>query len=189
MKIEIKPPYVPFSQHAYCCVPTCMQMIMYRRGIPLISQEDIGYEFGLIVPKKNKKMFNKVRTGPRPGAGYGTRVNLKIYSIDKFLKKHKIKLKIKEFEINTVENIKKIIVDNLKKDNDLMVYYDYRKLWSNGTSTGHVSLISSFDTKKNIITLIDPEKNVPKYRETTLRRLVNAIKYHVTNSIVIFESR
>jgi hypothetical protein len=41
--------YVPFTQQPACCVPTCIQMVMYKNDIPLIPSEEIGYPLGLIV--------------------------------------------------------------------------------------------------------------------------------------------
>ncbi|UCG95459.1 MAG: hypothetical protein JSV92_00180 [archaeon] len=178
MKVEIKPPYVPFSQHEWCCVSAVLQMIMYRRGIKLMSQEDIGYELGLIVPRKDKKMFNRVRTGKRPSGGYGTRIYIKKYSINSFFKRHKIKLVKNHVYTEDLKEAKKLIISNIKKGNDLIICFNYRKLYKTGHSTGHVSLISSFDTKKNIVTLIDPAEIVPEYRKVSLKKLLDTIKYH-----------
>ncbi len=43
--------YIPFSQQPYCCVPTSIQMVMYRHNIPLVPAEELGYHLGLTVPK------------------------------------------------------------------------------------------------------------------------------------------
>ena len=67
--------YMPFTQQAACCVPTCFQMIMYKHGIPLKPSEEIGYHLGLVVHPDRKKLFYNVRTSSeKPPAGYGTRI-------------------------------------------------------------------------------------------------------------------
>ena len=73
--------YVPITEQPYCCVPACIQMILLRRGIPLKSQEEIGYNLGLIVPQRYKNLFGKVRTGKRPKDGWGTQTGKLIYSL------------------------------------------------------------------------------------------------------------
>jgi hypothetical protein len=47
--------YVPLTQQKWCCVPTCIQMVMIKQGIPLQPAELIGYELGLIVPEGGDK--------------------------------------------------------------------------------------------------------------------------------------
>src|SRR6187401_2529326 len=68
--------YVPFTQQSYCCVPTSIQMIMYRNGIPLIPLEELGYRLGLTVPPEDADLFYKPRVSDSPPstAGYGTQI-------------------------------------------------------------------------------------------------------------------
>ena len=68
--------YVPFTQQAYCCVPTSILMIMYRNGMPLIPAEELGYHLGLTVPPEDSHLFYKVRVSNTPPslAGYGTQI-------------------------------------------------------------------------------------------------------------------
>ena len=58
-----KPPYKPIDQKQYCCVPTCVSMILNRRKIPHGTQDEIGYDLGLTVPKEKVHLYTKVRTG------------------------------------------------------------------------------------------------------------------------------
>jgi hypothetical protein len=90
-------------------------MILLRRKLPMFAQEDIGYELGLIVPKRYKKLLPKARTGKRPHAGYGTQVGKEKYSINKFFKKHGIPLKEEYFPLEKIENVKKWIREQIKK--------------------------------------------------------------------------
>ena len=167
--------HIPLTQQLYCCVPTCIQMILLKRSIPLPSQEEIGYHLGLIVPKKDKNLFQKVRTGKKPKAGWGTQVGEKAYSINSFFKKNKINLKENYFFLTEPEEIKKFLKENLK-NKDIIVCFNYSKLYGTKGNSGHVSIVE--DIKGNQITLIDPERNVPKYRRVSLEKLSESIKSH-----------
>lgn len=85
--------YLPITEQPYCCVPACIQMILLRRNMRLISQEEIGYDLGLIVPQKYKSLFKKVQMGKKPKAGWGTQTGKPVYSINNFFRKNKINLK------------------------------------------------------------------------------------------------
>ncbi|MBI3190259.1 C39 family peptidase [archaeon] len=162
-----KPPYKPINQKRYCCVPACISMILHRRNINHGSQEEIGYDLGLVVPK--------VRTEKKPAAGYGTRIGTKKYSINSYFRKNNIDLKEKYFPAEITTDVKKFIIENLKNGNDIIVCFNNKKLYGAG-DYGHISLIQSINNE-NII-LIDPEKNMPKKRKVKLSKLVDAMKYH-----------
>src|SRR5688572_25988968 len=68
--------YVPFTQQDWCCVPTSVQMVMYRLGIPLLPAEEIGFHIGLTVPSDQAELFYDVRTSEEPptDVGYGTQI-------------------------------------------------------------------------------------------------------------------
>ncbi len=167
--------YIPLTQQPYCCVPTCLQMILLKRGLPLISQEDIGYDLGLTVPLKDKKLFNKVRTGKKPNAGWGTQVGKTIYSINHFFNKNKINLKEEYLFLTKVEDIKEFLKENLEVK-DIIVCFDYKTLYGKGENTGHVSIIGSLNGGH--LALIDPLYREPKYRKISLTKLSKAIEKH-----------
>lgn len=52
--------YIPFTQQKSCCVPTSISIIMYKRNIPLIPQEVLGYYLGLIVDPEFKNLFSLI---------------------------------------------------------------------------------------------------------------------------------
>ena len=84
MPINQKPFYKLIKQKPYCCVPVCISMILDRRKIKHGSQEEIGYELGLVVLKEKTHLFTKVRIGKKPVAGYGTQINKEKYSINNY---------------------------------------------------------------------------------------------------------
>ncbi len=166
------PPYKPIKQKPYCCVPASIAMILNRRGINCGSQDEIGYFLGLIVPREKTSLFKKVRTGKKPGAGYGTQVSKKQYSINHYFQKNNIPLKERYFPPEKIGNIKKFIISNIRKNNDIIVCFNNKKLHGKG-DWGHVSLVQEI-TNEDVF-LIDPTKFKIKVK---LSKLIEAMKYH-----------
>ncbi len=167
--------YKSIGQLPYCCVPACITMIMDRRKIKHESQEKIGYSLGLIVPKEKKSLFRKVRTGKRPNAGYGTRIDIPKYSINHYLKKNKILLKEEYHTVDKTKSVESFIKNNLRENNDIMVCFNNKRLFGTG-DYGHVCLITG--AGNSTINVIDPSKNSPKTRKIKIYRLIDAIKHH-----------
>ena len=170
-----KPPYKPLDQKPYCCVPTCISMVLDRRKISHDSQDEIGYELGLTVPKEKAHLYTKVRTGKKPIAGYGTQVGKKQYSINHFFKKNNIGLKETYFFVKDISDVREFIISNIKLNNDIIVCFNNEKLHGKG-DWGHVSLIQGIE--KNIVSLVDPGKDVPKIRKVKLDKLIESMEYH-----------
>lgn len=76
--------YIPFTQQPSHCVPTCIQMVMYRNNIPLLPAEEIGYHLGLVVRPDQSNLFSNVRTAidAPSSAGYGIQIHLPEYEPD-----------------------------------------------------------------------------------------------------------
>ena len=143
--------------------------------IPLKSQEEIGFDLGLTVPKKDKKLFQKVKTGKKPSAGWGTQVGKENYSINNFFKKNKINLKEEYIFLTKPKEIKKFLENNLK-NKDVITCFNYKRLYDKGGNSGHVSMVENI--KGNYITLIDLVYKVPKYRKVSLEKISKAIESH-----------
>jgi hypothetical protein len=167
--------YIPLTQQPYCCVPTCLQMVLLRRKQRMMSQEDIGYQLGLTVPKSKKRLLPKARTGKRPDAGWGTQVGKPQYSINRFFEINNIPLKEEYITLQQIGNIKEWIAEQMKEDRDILVCFNHGKLYG-GNAQGHVSIIDSIEN--DIVILIDPESNVPKYRKVKIDKLTKAIEFH-----------
>lgn len=163
------PPYTLVQQKPYCCVPACICMILNRRKIPHATQDEIGYELGLTVPKEKANFFTKVRTGKKPTAGYGTQVEK--YSINEFFRENNIKLKETYFPVDGISDVKKFIKSNIDKNNDIIVCFNNEKM--RGEGNGHVCLIQGINDN---VSLVDPEE--PKMKKVELDKLIDAIKYH-----------
>jgi len=167
--------YIPLTQQSFCCMPACIQMVLLRRKLQMLPQEEIGHDLGLIVPKKYKKILPTARTGKMPPSGYGTQENK--HSLNKFFKKHKIPLRKESFQPSEIKNTEKWIEENIKKDNDILVCFKGGLLYG-GKGRGHLSVVDSISGDE--VTLIDPSRLVPKYRKVKLKRLIMAMEKHPT---------
>jgi Peptidase_C39 like family len=175
----MKSRYIPFTQQPYCCVPACLQMVMYRRGIPLLPQEDIANELGLVVPKEDLHLFEKARTGERPPSGWGTQIGEQKYEINKALSRLEVPLKaalIKTDVIQSAQNLQNEIANALQAGKDVLVCFSYGKLWNTDSMGGHVCVIDRIEN--DTVWLVDPGQNVPKHRQVNIDSLYEAIKYH-----------
>jgi hypothetical protein len=150
-------------------------MILNRRKIKHGTQEEIGYELGLIVPKNKSHLFNKVRTGKKPSSGWGTQVGKKQYSINKFFRTNNINLKEKYFIIKKIKSIKQFIEQHLMNGDDIIACFNNKILFGRG-NWGHTTLIQTINNEE--ITLIDPEQDVPNRRKVKLKNLIKAILHH-----------
>jgi hypothetical protein len=180
MKISLAPKYNPKVEKPYCCIPAVLQMIQERRGLEFVSQDEIGYQLGLIVPKEKACSFSKVRTGSIPKTGWGTQTRKKQYSIYNYFVKNRLPLKLSISSFREVENIFEFIIQNLLKNNDIVIRYNSQSLFGEG-DIEHVSLIQDIDTESEEITIIDPAIGAPKIRRTKISRLIQALKSHQIN--------
>jgi len=151
-------------------------MILNRRKIKHTSQEEVGYDLGLIVPKKEAHFFTKVRISKKPVAGYGTQASKKKYSINHYFLKNKINLKEKYYPAEKIKNIKKFIKKNLKNDNDIVACFNNKILYGKG-DYGHVSLIETINAET--ATLAEPQN--AKRKRVILPKLIKAMIYHGRN--------
>jgi len=175
--------YIPFVQQKSCCVPACISMIMYRHGIPLISQELLGYHLGLTIKRENQKLFWNARTDKRPPAGWGTQMYQERYNPNVVFPKLKIPLKVTFHSDNLYgdKNFKKFMSDLVKEDSDVIACYDYGKLSGTNKRGGHVCLVDRVNLKKNEVRLIDPSPKEPKWRIVKIDKLKKAMEFHGGN--------
>lgn len=153
-------------------------MVMYRRGVALMEQEDIAYELGLTVPEKDVYLFKNVRTGKMPSSGWGTQIQKREYSLPKFFAKHKIDLSFTiQNEFRTADDLRLNLQQlSARDDVDVLLCFDYGILWNLDFRGGHVCVLES--VKGDTVHIIDPERNVPKHRETNVEDLFRAIDFH-----------
>ena len=150
-------------------------MIMNRHKLSHGTQEEIGHSLGLIVPESVKHYFNHVRTGEKPSSEYGTQVGKRRYSINKYFKENQIPLKEGYHYLTTLDESISFIKNNIALGNDIITCFNNQKLHNYG-NYGHVSLIQSINN--DILTLVNPEKDVPKLTNVHIKSLLSAITAH-----------
>jgi hypothetical protein len=171
--------YIPFVQQPYCCVAACFQTVLYKRGIPLLPQEVLAYEMGLTVPKEEAHLFTKVRTGPKPASGWGTQIQKKQFNPNTVFPKLRIPLRIEQSfikDFKSQDGLRALLRDIQKNDGDALLCFDYGRLWDLPKRGGHVCVFDRIEGDE--VYLVDPEKNVPKSRKTSIEKLFNAMDFH-----------
>jgi hypothetical protein len=172
--------YFPLVQQKYCCVPACILMIMQRHGLKLVSQEELGYHLGLIIPKEDSYLFWNARTGERPRAGYGTQIYKKEFHPNTVFPKLDIPLKMTYKPIDDVSDLRdfKNYLMTITGDKDVVVCFDYGTLFNTDYHLGHVCIVDKVDVNNNKIRLIDPSRNQSKWRIVNIEKLKLAMERH-----------
>ena len=178
MNHRANPPYRPFSQLPYCCVPATLQWILYRHGFDILDQESIGAELGLRLPTKGKKLFKNrqiIFLDKAPKSGFGTQIERKKYSIQRFFSKNGIALEISKLIVpRTKRELKKIIHEHLIKNHDVILRFNNRIFKKDGEkSYGHFSVITEFDERSERVKIGDPE--LPHFKTVLLDQVLFSI--------------
>lgn len=173
--------YIPLTQQPFCCVPTCIQMVMYKEGIPLLSSEVIGSALGLIVPPKYSSLFMRVQTDNTPPlAGYGTRIYEPDYEPNEALAAIGVPLHL-SFELISrfsSPNALAIGLTEIEKNNQnaLLCFNQGDLIDEPDRDWGHVCV---FDRVENgQIALVDPSPDHAKLRMVSIEKLYNAMLKH-----------
>jgi|GEM_PF-597253 len=175
--------YTPLTQQKYCCVPTCIQMIMLRRGIPLVPAELIGSELGLVVPEDARGYFWNARTDPRPSAGYGTQIGEPEYSPNAAFGRLNIPLEMSLALISkfrAIDDFREHLSRVEADDGDFLVCFDWPTLFDsiNKEHWGHVCVLDRVFVQKDEVRIIDPDINAPKWRVINVEELYRAMLAH-----------
>lgn len=150
-----------------------MQMILLRRNLGWIDQEDIAKEVGARIFPSAKKSFTArlktTKSKKHVGLDMEDFVGKQMLS---FFKKHKLPLKAQISWVSEIKDARKFIEENLSEKNDVMAcfhgsYFDKKWLY------GHYALIAALDGDK--VTLCDPEKTHKSFWTTTVNKLIKAM--------------
>jgi hypothetical protein len=159
-------------------------MILKRRNLPTLSQDMIAYDFGIILPSKDRHLLSKSYIGAKPKSGWGTRINIKKYSLTEFFSRHKYFLKEKFYSAEkflTVEKFREFLLEEIKMGDDLLICFNYPLLYHIEGDWGHASLIE--DVKGDSVILRDPDPKYKNTRKVLLNDLLNALKSHYKGGI------
>jgi len=173
--------YVPLTQQPYCCVPTCIQIVMYKNGIPLVPAEEIGYHLGLVVSPEDAKFFYKVRTAETPPpAGYGTRIYDKEFEPNVALKNLRIPLalSVKQIgDIDSADDLLRLLEEVEAKNGDVLMCFNHGALVDDDSKNwGHVCVFDRLEDGK--IRIIDPSPEHPKWRTVEVLKMYDAMQKH-----------
>lgn len=173
--------YVPLTQQAYCCVPTSIQMVMDKNGIPLVPAEEIGYHLGLVVHPNDAKLFYKVRTSETPPpAGYGTRIYDPQFEPNVAFEKLSIPLTHSLQPISEFDSPSDLLgkFEEVEKDNgDVLLCFNHGVLVADPAKNyGHVVVFDRVIDGQ--IRIVDPSPNHPKWRSVEVERLYEAMQKH-----------
>ena len=173
---------VPFTQQNYCCVPTNLQTVMYRRNLPLVAAEVIADHLGLMVPPEDAHLFRQVWTSVEPqSSGYGTRISE--YSIPKMLLALSIPLSFSQVFADEIANPGDLL-ERLRqielKGEDAMLCFNHPVLIGEEykPNAGHVVI---FDyVHEGQVHIVDPSWKHPKWRAVDPAKLFEAMRRHGT---------
>jgi len=177
MKLEMAPNYEPITEKEFCCVPAVLQMVQTRHGFDCLSQDEIGYQLGLIVPKELEHLFERVRTGPEPKAGYGTQTSTEQFSIASYFRRNGLPLKLVKTQPHSLDKLHSQLAISIQNGDDVIICYNSRLLFGDG-DIEHVSLVQELDLGTRHLLVADPAIGVSKLRETTLDRLYEVLNAH-----------
>jgi len=178
--VKITPPYRRRVELPYCCVPAVLQMVFERRQMAVPEQEEIGYELSLIVPEEIAHRFRCVRTGPRSPSGWGTRVGLKKFSIQRYFDRHRLPLRIVRYLATEIVDLEIFLADHLEGGDDIVVCFDQWHLLGRG-NTEHVALMQALH--RGSVILVDPAEDSPDLYRVELARLAEALCGRTTGQL------
>jgi hypothetical protein len=174
--------YTPFTQQAACCVPTSIQMIMYRRGIPLIPAEELGYHLGLTVPPDEARLFHHVRTADAPpsAAGYGTQIYNPAYEPNRVFAELGIPLHFRMTLAGALET-ESDLLDELgavaSNDGDALLCFNHGVVRGGyEPNSGHVAVFDRI--VEGGVRIVDASPVQPKWRVVAPAVLLDAIQRH-----------
>ncbi len=173
--------YVPFTQQPWCCVPTSIQMVMYKQGIPLLPAEEIGYHLGLVIPPEKAHFFYNVRTSTTPPtAGYGTRIYESEFELNVAFKNMGIPLNYRLKPISEISSTK-MLLDELntierQNGNGLLCFNHGALVDDPSRDWGHVVVFDRVIDGQ--LRIIDPGTDYPKWRLVKPQKMFEAMKKH-----------
>lgn len=167
--------YGHITAKPYCADLACIQAVMNRHGCNGYSQEDLGFEMGLVVPIEDYQRFRKVHiSGKSPSSGYGTRIHLKDYSPNKFFKAHGIPIRAQFYPLKSIADLSEFVVVRHELDMDIIAIYDKGVFDGSEETKGHAALIEGVTYEQ--VAIIDPAKGGFKRRKIKLEILLDAVK-------------
>ncbi len=175
--------YVPTPQKKYHCVPAAIQMIMRKNGLVAPSQDEIGFNLGVIIPPDAAEQFDPVRVGVEPDGCYGTHLEKPEFDFNAVANRLGWGLAMKHVPANEFESpadLAEYLSDAEEADDDVAICFDFLAMYENGKG-GHVNLFDR--VTPDGIRVIEPiqvaghENNLWRIHDTGA--LLKAMEVHV----------
>lgn len=154
MILKVRPPYAHLVQKPALCGPTCVQIVLLRRG-KWVDQEQLAFEMGTRIYKEQKHLYSRpfriVRKGsPQYGLPFGVfRHNQKLKRV---LRRYG--LRNKAYTPSEIDDVSRFFKDTLGKGLDVLACFRFDPI--DRRRFGHYALVTAFDTDTERVTLCDP---------------------------------
>lgn len=150
----------------------------------MLSQAEIAYDLGVILPPDHKHFLPKSHGGSKPKSGWGTRISLKRYSLNSFFRKRGYRLQEQYFPADRFQSEKEFrefLQTNIKRGNDLLICFNAPLLRGIDGSWGHATLIENIE--EEFVLLQDPDPDEKLVRKVLLRDLLKAAQQHYKGGV------
>lgn len=172
MTVKVDPPYKHLVQKKAFCGPTCIQMILFRRGI-WTDQEELAYRMGVKIYEEQKDFYEHQFPVVEKGSPeYG--MAIKDFESKEVLNVFKdFGLTAEVFLIREIDDVKEFIIEKIEDGCDVMTCFRFDPI--DGREIGHYALVSEFDEKSDTVTLCDPYFECKRFWDVKLEKLKEAM--------------
>jgi hypothetical protein len=151
-------------------------MVLKRNNLRVYSQEKIGSELGLTIPKEYAAMFPNARVAKKNDKLLGTRIDIRRFSLNKFFNKFDFPLRYSYFYPTDLIDVKMWVNQNIQNKDILICFNSWKLSGKRYPDAGHVCVLNSIKGDEAFI--FDPSPKGSGYRKVKFQKLINAMIYH-----------
>lgn len=164
--------YKHLVQKKNFCGPTCIQMVLFRRGIWL-EQERIASDLGVCIDENDKNLYEN---DFKAFASDNERVGILLVDfLDESRKKilNEYGLDSEVVLVSQIKDVGKFLSEKLQEDTDIIANFWLKPI--KGENFGHFVLIEDYDSEKKKVKLCDPNFESISRWECELSRMVEGM--------------
>jgi hypothetical protein len=165
--------YKRIKQKIALCGPACFQMILQRRGLQVLDQEQIALETGTKVEEQYKHFYSvdlPTTTNPK-------QVGLWLHEyerMNRLVEKYSLPLRVEQtVYVSRMPGVKKFIEENLAQDNDIIANM-WMRMFYRGEDHGHFLVVESMLPNGAVI-FCDPNPQNPPYMTASLDKVIKSM--------------
>jgi hypothetical protein len=165
--------YSRIKQKKYLCGPTCLQMVLLRKGKDL-DQEYLALRLKTRVATKDRHLYTQPLELCEDGDLSCTGLN--ITQLEESYAKAALAEHSLTMDVHLVSSItdpKEFLAENLEKDHDIMANFYWEPI--NGRQNGHYVLVCGFDKKTKTVKICDPSDRHSDLWEIKLDMLIDSM--------------